>query len=47
MIRFNNDYSEICHERILEKISELKDGQLTVMGRMNVVLRRRTSSKNS
>ena len=32
MIRFNNDYSEICHERILEKISELKDGQFNGYG---------------
>ena len=23
MIRFNNDYSEICHERILKRLSEI------------------------
>ncbi|MCD8036344.1 MAG: aminotransferase class V-fold PLP-dependent enzyme [Clostridiales bacterium] len=28
MIRFNNDYSEICHERILKRMSELSDTQV-------------------
>lgn len=32
MIRFNNDYSEICHDRILEKISQIKDSQFCGYG---------------
>ena len=32
MIRFNNDYSEICHDRILEKMAEIKDVQFNGYG---------------
>lgn len=28
MIRFNNDYSEICHERILKRFAEISDVQV-------------------
>lgn len=28
MIRFNNDYSEICHERILNRLNEIKNVQV-------------------
>lgn len=32
MIRFNNDYSEICHDRILAKMAEIKDRQFSGYG---------------
>lgn len=38
MIRFNNDYSEICHDRILEKMTAIKEDQYCGYGEDEVCL---------